>query len=330
MSRNLILTLCLGAAVAVGSAPAALADQRHDLDTAASWHRPADLVVPGDDFHPESVAATREGTVFAASIVTGEIVRFPAGSTTAQTFVPADVNLGTAGVLADDDRGVLWACAIDLSFQTPTLLQAFDLSSGALKAAYTLPDGGVCADITLARNAVYITDTTNPTATPQPPGRILKLTTPSPRKATGGTLSVWSKDPALTNGAGLQINGIAFDGARSFYTTNYNSGELIKVGVAADGSALPAEVIDLGRRFVTPDGIRMLDRNRLLVTENPGPLNVVDVRARTVKAVNATLDQPSSVVKARHGIYVAEGQIPRLQTGQQPNLPFTLRWLPTP
>ncbi|GII77631.1 hypothetical protein Sru01_26130 [Sphaerisporangium rufum] len=327
LRRNLVIALCLGTLVATGSGPAALADRRQD--PATSSHRSADLVIPGDNFHPESVAATPDGTVFASSIVTGEIVRFRPGSTTAQTFLPAGVNLGTAGVLADPRRGVLWACAIDLSFQTPTVLQAYRLSTGRLEAAYTLPDGGVCADITLAQGAVYLTDTTNPTATPQPPGRILRLATPNPLTASGGKLSVWSQDPAFTSGAGLQINGIAFDGARSLYTTNYNSGELIKVDIAPDGTARPAQVVDLGKRFVNPDGIRMLDRDHLLVPENPGPLSVVDVRRRTATVVTS-LDQPSSVAVTGSSVYVAEGQIPRLQTGQQPNLPFKVRRLPAP
>jgi hypothetical protein len=34
------------------------------------------------------------------------------------TFVAEDVNVGTAGVMVDRKRDVLWACAVDLSFQT--------------------------------------------------------------------------------------------------------------------------------------------------------------------------------------------------------------------
>ncbi|MFC4592316.1 SMP-30/gluconolactonase/LRE family protein [Sphaerisporangium corydalis] len=327
LPRTLFLALCLSVLAAVGPASAALAGEQ---DAAAARHQPSDVVIPGDDYYPESIAATPGGTLFVSSIVTGEIDRVPAGSATAQTFVPAGVNIGTAGVLADPGRNVLWACAIDLSFQTPTVLKAFNLSTGALVAGYTLPDGGVCADLTLARGAVYLTDTTNPTASPQAPGRILRLTTPSPVTATGGTLSVWSSDPLFTNGPGLQINGIAFDGVRSFYTTNYASGDLLQVDIAADGSARPAKLLDFGQHFVNPDGIRMLDRTHLLVAENPGRLDVVDTRAGTVTVANSTLDQPTSVVKTPRGLYVTEGQVLRLQSGQPPNLPFKIRWLPTP
>ena len=100
--------------------------------------------------------------------MTGEIVRFPPGSSKPTTFVAAGVNVGTAGVMVDAKRNVLWACAVDLSFQTPSALRAFDLRTGALEASYEMPDGGVCADITLARGDVYVTDTLL--------GRIVRLT----------------------------------------------------------------------------------------------------------------------------------------------------------
>ena len=297
----------------------------------AAWAAPAPLTVPGDTFHPESITAAPNGDLYVASIVTGEIVRFPARTRVAETFVPAGVNLGTAGILVDPLRRVLWACAIDLSFQTPTELRAFDLATGALVASYTVPDRGVCADLAIAYGAVYVTDTTDPTADPRLPGRILRLVTPDPCRATGGALTVWSADPAFTSGpGGLQVNGIAFDGQATFYTTNYSTGQLIRVGLRRDGSPTAATEIPLATPFVNPDGIRMLDRTHLLVTENPGRLSLVDVTTAEVTLVTGAVDQPTSVVRVGRYLWVAEGQVLRLQTGQPPNLPFTIRPVPVP
>ncbi|MFY1692071.1 hypothetical protein [Plantactinospora sp. WMMB782] len=288
---------------------------------------PATLIVPGNNFHPESVTAAG-WDVYAASIVTGAVVRFRQGVWTAEEFVPAGVNLGTAGILADRARNVLWTCGIDLSFQTPTVLRAFSLTTRSIVATYTVPDRGVCADIALVGADVFITDTVDPTQSPALPGRILKLTTPSPNSAVGGTLSVWSADPAFSQPTGgLQINGIAYDGRSSLYTTNYSGGRLVRVDIAADGSARPAVVVPVSRPLQNPDGIRMLDTNRLVVTENAGPVTVIDVRTGAVTDY-ATVDQPSSVVRVGDWLWVAEGQILRLQTGQQPNLPFKIRRLP--
>jgi hypothetical protein len=75
-----------------------------------------------------------------------------------------------------------------------------------------MPDGGLYADLALARGDVYVTDTLG--------GRIFRLSGTDPESAGGGTLAVWSADPQLRGGAFLKINGIAFDGHRTLYTTN--------------------------------------------------------------------------------------------------------------
>ena len=328
------LTLCLAIALA-SWAPAASASTHLRLDARSNV---SSLTVPGDSFFPESIAAAADGTLFVGSVVTGEIVRFRPGSTTAETFVPAGVNAGTVGVFADTRRGVLWACAVDLTFQTPTALRAFDLRTGALRANYQLPDRGVCTDIALAHGDVYITDTTDPTAATRLPGRILRLTTPQPGQADGGALTIWSADPLFTRPAPsppsfpleFQINGIAFDGISTLYTTNLSTGELLRVPIVRDGLPAPATVIDLDRDLVAPDGIRMLDPERLLVTELVGRLTLVNVHTGTTAVVSDSLDQPTSVVRVRDSVWVSEGQTLRLVSGQPPNLPFKLRRLSVP
>jgi sugar lactone lactonase YvrE len=321
--RAMLLALGLGAVVAAGPTQAALAVPAADVKQ--------DLVVPGDDFYPESIAATPDGAIFVSSITTGQIDYFPAGSTTAKTFVPAGVNHGTAGILVDPVRKVLWACDVDLSFQNPTVLKAFSLNGGAQVAAYTF-DHGVCADIALHREYVYVTDTTDPTASPQQPARILRLRTLSPTTAAGGTLTDWSDDPAFTNGPGLQINGIAIDADGALYTTNYSTGELLKVQINQFERPGPVLNVNLGdTKFVNPDGIRFLRPGKLLVTENPGRLSLVDTATHQVTLVNGQLDQPTSVVVVGgSSLYVSEGQDLRLQQNLPPNLPFKVRYLPAP
>src|SRR5262249_51578107 len=161
------------------------------------------------------------------------------------------------------------------------------------RASYELPDRGVCADIAAARDDVYITDTTDPTAPTRLPGRIFRLTTPRHSRADGGTLTVWSADPMFTRPASfVQINGIAFDGIDRLYTTNLSSGELLRIRIRPDGSAAAAAVIGLDQGLVLPDGIRMLDHSRLLVAEGVGRLTLVNVLTGTTTVVSDSLDQP--------------------------------------
>jgi len=298
----------------------------HSLPAASQSHatRPATLTLPGTDYYPESITGSQLGALYVSSITTGEIVRFANPAASAEVFVPAGVNLGTAGVAFDDVRQVLWACAVDLTFSTPTALRAFAARDGALVASYTVPGGGVCGDITLARGEVYITDTLL--------GLLFKLTTPAPGLAGGGTLSLWSADPAFKGVGFLQINGIAFDGGRTFYTTNYSTGQLLRVVIKPDGTADAATLIQTPRLFTDPDGIRIVAplTRSLFVTENTGALSRVDITGTTATITTlGTFDEPTSVFRTGPDLWVTEGQDLRLQgvVTTPVNLPFVVRRL---
>jgi len=100
--------------------------------------------------------------------------------------------------MADPRRNALWACAVDLSFQTASQLRAFDLRTGELRASYPMPAGGVCGDITLAGRDRHVRRADRPAHRPWRVG--------------AGTITMWSADPKLAGGGPLKINGIAFDG----------------------------------------------------------------------------------------------------------------------
>jgi hypothetical protein len=282
------------------------------------------VTLPGDQFFPESITSSRSGTLYVSSITTGAIAQIPRSSRTAQPLVAAGVDLGTAGVAFDDERQVLWACAVDLTFATPTALRAFSPIDGSLLASYEVPDGGVCGDVVVARGDVYITDTLL--------GLLFKLTTPSPLCATAGTLALWADDPAFRGAGFLQINGIAFDGLRTFYTTNYSTGQLLRVRIQPDGTAGAADLITTPRLFQFPDGIRITQPRAasLFVTENTGALTRVDI-ARDAATITplGSFDEPTSVVRTGDDLWIAEGQDLRLQGVETSplNLPFTIRRL---
>jgi sugar lactone lactonase YvrE len=176
-----------------------------------------------------------------------------------------------------------------------------------------MPDGGVCADITLARGDVYVTDTLA--------GRIVRLRGSDRESASGGMLAVWSADPEFADGAFPKINGIAFDGHRTLYTTNYSTGELFAVGIAPDGSAKPAAPIPLDTPMTNPDGIRW-HHGYLYVAENPNGLSRIAPHTATRTVIDDPLDQPTSLAFVDCDLWITEGQVLRLQAGQPPNLPF--------
>ena len=109
---------------------------------------PASTLTLPDAFFPESIAATSRGTLFTGSPTTGDIVKFDHTSGAAVRFVPPGVTKGTFGLLADDKRGVLWACDVDLGpAKAGSSLKSFRLADGALVDSFPVPTGGACADI---------------------------------------------------------------------------------------------------------------------------------------------------------------------------------------
>ena len=132
---------------------------------------------------------------------------------------------------------------------------------------------------------------------------------------------MWSDDPRLAGGGPLKIKGIAFDGHRTLYTTNYSTGELFAVAITRDGSARAARPIMLKTHMTNPDGIRWRS-GYLYVAENPNGLARVDPRKRTRTLIDGSLDQPTSLTFLGANIWITEGQVLRLQAGQLPNLPF--------
>jgi sugar lactone lactonase YvrE len=286
-----VVVLATGLLIATGPPPA-----RADS--------PSELRLPGPAFFPESITAAPNGTLYVSSLATGAVVRFAPGSSTPTPFVTG-VNARTTGLMAD--RNVLWACAVDVGFQSSEL-RAFDLRTGVLEASYPLPDGGLCADIAVARGNVYVTDTSG--------GRILRLSSGRDR-----TLEVWSDDPQLAHGGFLKINGITFDGRRTFYTTNYSTGELFAVPFEPGRAAGAAVQIGLHTPMTNPDGIRWHD-GYLYIAENPNGLSRVDPRTGERDLIDSTLDQPSSLVFVGDDVWITEGQVLRFQTGERPNLPF--------
>jgi sugar lactone lactonase YvrE len=279
--------------------------------------------LPGDDFFPESISAAPNGTLYVSSLATGEIVRFAPGAAKSSPFIGPDVNAGTAGVMVDPLRGVLWACDVNLSEFT-SQLRAFDLRTGEEVARYPFPAGGLCADIALAWGSVYVTDTGL--------GRIARLTTDRWWRSDGGTLDEdWSTDARFggTAPTNLGINGIAFNGLRTLYTTNYSTGKLFAVRIGLDGSAEPVSAIALDPALVLPDGLRW-HRGFLYLADNVLGLARINPRTGATAVLDPMLNQPTSLAFVGEDVWITEGQILRFVTGEPPILPFEVVRRPAP
>ena len=137
-----------------------------------------------------------------------------------------------------------------------------------------MPPGGFCNDITKDNQGnIYITDSWNP--------RILRL------EKGKKDLSVWNKNE-IFSGEGFNLNGIDFDGHDSLYVNKYNTGQFFKINLRNKQLV----EIKLPRPLFAPDGLKILDKNKILIAE--GGVNRNDpnlARAGTGKITLVTIDE---------------------------------------
>src|SRR5215813_6736121 len=112
---------------------------------------------------PESLTSTVDGTIILGSLDHGTIYRAPAGASKAAPWIAAAPNglQRVLGVFAHEASNTLWVCtnATDPQAKDATL-KSFDLTSGAAKATYPFPSGGLCNDIEVTRDGTTLaTDT---------------------------------------------------------------------------------------------------------------------------------------------------------------------------
>jgi sugar lactone lactonase YvrE len=201
---------------------------------------------------PESISVTSDGTLLIAGSEKGIIYKASPGATTAQAWISreqAGFEGFLLGIYADEPHGVFYVCADVVGPPRQAAFKSFDLKTGALKATYRFPDGGLCNDfITAADGTVYATDTEL--------GRIIRL------KPGATAPDVWANDPELAG-----IDGIAFAGGK-LYFNNVRKNLLQRIDINADGSSGKITTLQLSGELSGPDGMRVGPGNVLLITEN--------------------------------------------------------------
>ena len=284
----------------------------------------APLDLPGPAYYPESIAAAKDGTIFAGSLTSGEIVKFVPGASTPEApevfrQAGADGVKGVTGLLVDDSAQQIWFCAVDLSFSSSTSLNRASLGNGALLASFPFPEAGAfCNDLALdGQGNLYVTDSLG--------GTVAIL------KKGANALMTWSQEAEFKPSPGaLGPNGIAWDGTGAIFMSTFNAGALYRIPIQADGSAGPAVAITVQPALAGPDGIRLVDSDTLLVAEGIGNrISRVAVTGSTATAtpLDTRVDQPSSLVVIADAIWVTEGQIEGLllsKPSQTPSLPFEI------
>ncbi len=124
---------------------------------------PGTITLPTDQFHEAFVAAPAGG-VFVGSMSDGAITRVDAGGTV-HAFAPSREGWLQMGMLIDEPRGLLWACAVqeeDLRGE----VQSYRLTDGEVQHTFDLTDinnVATCNDLDLDSNGhLFVSDRENP------------------------------------------------------------------------------------------------------------------------------------------------------------------------
>jgi sugar lactone lactonase YvrE len=261
----------------------------------------AEITLPGTRVFPESITSTPDGTLIVGSLGHGNVLRIAPGSTTAEEWIkPGTGGLNQVlGVYADDKGKTLWVCSNNLQNKgEATSAMAFDLKTGAVRGTYPLPgDGVLCNDIAVSSNGTtYVTDTRQGSVLMLPPG--------------GKNLEIAAKDPLLAG-----ADGLAFGDKTILYVNSVTAGKLLRLDLGPDGKSKSVVELKLSRPLDRPDGMRAIGKNRLLLAENSGKMDIVTfegdgLQSAVVKTIKEGLIMTPGVTATRGMAWIVEGKLP--------------------
>jgi len=256
-----------------------------------------EITLPGTRVFPESITSTANGTLIVGSLGHGNVSRIAPGKSTAEEWIkPGTGGLNQVlGVYADEKGKTLWVCSNNLEKKgEATSVKAFDLTTGTLKGTYPLPGAdALCNDIAVAADGTaYISDTRQ--------ASILLL------KRGSKDLELAAKDPLL-GGA----DGLAFGEKTILYVNCVTTGKLLRLDLGPDGKSKGVVDLKLSRPLERPDGMRAIGKNRLLLAENSGKMDIVTFEGQTalVKTIKEGLESTPGVTATRGMAWIVEGKL---------------------
>ncbi len=260
-----------------------------------------EITLPGSRLYTESITSTKDGTLYAGSVGKGHVVRIPYQSTTVTEFIkPGSNGLNAVfGVYADEKHKTLWVCSDrwEEGKGDPPAVKTFDLTTGAAKGSYTLPGNSTfCNDIAVADNGTaYISDTDQ--------GSLVML------KPGAKELEVAAQDPLLKG-----VDGLAFGEKTVLYVNSVTENKLLRVDLRPDGKSKDVIELQLSQPITRPDGMRTIGKNRLLMAENSGNMDIItfsglNLQNADIKVIKSGLESTPAVTATRGMAWIAEGKL---------------------
>jgi sugar lactone lactonase YvrE len=260
-----------------------------------------EIILPATRIFPESITSTSDGTLIIGSLGHGDVSRIPPGKTMMEEWIKAGTGglNNVLGVFADEKGKNLWVCSNNLDNKgEATSVKAFDLSTGAIKGTYPLPGTGpLCNDIAVSGNGTaYITDTRQ--------NSVLML------KPGAKDLELVAKDPLLAG-----ADGLAFGAKNILYVNSVSANKLLRMDLGPDGKSKGIIDLQLGRPLDRPDGMRAIGKNKLLLAENSGKMDIVtfigpELHVAMITTIREGLEATPGVTATRGLAWLIEGKLP--------------------
>ncbi|WP_203453383.1 SMP-30/gluconolactonase/LRE family protein [Jiangella aurantiaca] len=223
------------------------------LTTAAARPSPESVPLP-DDFSPEGIAVGTGDTFYVGSLVDGDIYRGDLGTGAGAVFVDAPPGRQAVGLKVDERHHT-----IVVAGGITGRVFVYDSRDGAPLADVELtpPGTGIINDVTVTREAAYVTDSANPVLYRIPLGP----------DGAGSPETIPLSGPAATIAGDFNLNGItATPNGRTLIVAHTGLGAIMTVDPATGAS----RQITVTGGALTPgtlDGI-LLDGRTLWVVEN--------------------------------------------------------------
>jgi sugar lactone lactonase YvrE len=321
----LALAACTGGEDTGGSEDAGGATEQETTETAASVGR---YVLPGEAVYPEGIAyEPGTGDFFVGSTTDGTIFKQNAGldEGEAEVFLePGSDGRETAVGMKVDDQGRLFIAGGDTG-----LIFVYDVLSRELVRALETPSSKMTFinDVTVAPDgSAYFTDSMRPTL----------FRVPSTSDGGVGEAEAWLdlEGTSIEYEEGFNLNGIAATGdGRYLITVQSNTGNLYRI----DTGSREIRQVDLGGETLTGgDGI-LLDGQTLYVVRGQYGLIVPVELAEDFASgevgqgiSDPSFARPTTIAKFGNRLLVVNSQFDRRESGESPELPFTVSAIEVP
>ncbi len=320
----LVLGLVLVLAACGGTTGTGGGEDTGDKDGQSGTTSAERYVLPGEQVYPEGVAYRPEtGDFFVGSTTDGTVFRGNVDDDEAEVFLePGSDGRETAIGMKVDDRGRLFIAGGDTG-----RIFVYDVETGELVRALDTPQSPTTFinDVTVTPDGdAYFTDSMRPT--------LFRV----PASDEVGEAEPWLdlEGTPIEYMEGINLNGIAAtEDGRYLITVQSNTGNLYRI----DAQSKEVAVIDLGiETLANGDGL-LLDGQTLYVVRNrqglimPVELSEDFTRGEVGQGISdPSFAFPTTIAGYDERLLVVNSQFNRRQSGEEPDLPFTVSSIEVP